>query len=294
MNNNAQTKQTESKPNITLVLTIIIIAILALSIGGYFAWKYVSVLLTNPSETTQETLAIKKHSQKINILENVLRYPNFLELDKETDTDTGSKLTMKMLTSDDVTTVYLYYEELILGNNWVENGKGLATDLTGGYFRIEEKNFQADINIKQLSSNTSIEISIYFENDDINFSHIKPDISINNTSNIKKPDSQSTQNIKNNEYIIYDSDTRIIDESELHSLSNWELKLARNEIYARHGRKFEHQDLSCYFAKQNWYSIDPNYKETNLNKNEQKNIATILDYEKKVNSDYTNRDSGCK
>ncbi len=288
MNTNSEDKQNKPKSNTALIVVLVIIVVLLIfGIGGYFTWKYISGLLDNTQETTQETLEVKKHSQKINVLENVLRYPNFLELDKETNTDTGSKLTMKMLTSDDVKTVYLYYEELILGNNWLENGKGLATDLTGGYFRIEEKDFQADINIKQLFSNTSIEISIYFENDDINFSHIKPDISINNTSN-------TSINAKmQNGFIFYDSDTRIINENELYDLSHWELKVARNEIYARHGRKFVHKDLSCYFAQQTWYSIDTNYQEGNLSKTEQKNIATILAYEEKIDSSYLRHDSGC-
>lgn len=292
--NNSNENQNKPKPNTaTIIILIVLLVLIIFGVGGYFTWKYISNIFKNTKNLTEETVQKEIHSQKINILENVLSYPNCVEFDKETNTDTGSKINMKMVTSDDVKTVYLYYEELILGNNWVDNGRGLGTDLSGGYFRIEEKDFQADINIKQQNEKTSIEISIYFENDDINFSHVKPDISINNTSNIKKPNDEIIKDIKKNEYIFDDSNSRIISKSELYNLSPWELKVARNEIYARHGREFVHKDLACYFASQSWYSIDPNYKEGKLNSTEQKNVATILAYEKEIDSSYLNEDSGC-
>lgn len=96
-----------------------------------------------------------------------------------------------------------------------------------------------------------------------------------------------------NGYVIADSNSRIISESEITSLTPWQLKAARNEIYARHGREFVHQDLSCYFATQNWYAVDPNYSETLLSYTENKNVATILNYEEKIASSYLRVDSGC-
>lgn len=94
-------------------------------------------------------------------------------------------------------------------------------------------------------------------------------------------------------YIIDDSDTRIISESELAGHTPWQLKVARNEIYARHGREFVHKDLQCYFRAQSWYSINPNFSETLLSNTENKNIATILNYEEKMNSPLLRKDSGC-
>jgi len=96
-----------------------------------------------------------------------------------------------------------------------------------------------------------------------------------------------------NDYVIYDSNTREVTKSELQSLSEWQLKVARNEIYARYGRQFEHQDLQCYFDKQPWYKTDSNFAESDLTSIENKNIATILEYEKEINSSYLNYDSGC-
>lgn len=96
-----------------------------------------------------------------------------------------------------------------------------------------------------------------------------------------------------NSFVINDSNTRVITTSELTNLTPWQLKVARNEIYARHGRPFVHKDLQCYFAKQSWYRGDPNFSESSLNAVEKKNAETIKNYEIKVNSPFYQTDSGC-
>lgn len=94
-------------------------------------------------------------------------------------------------------------------------------------------------------------------------------------------------------YVIADSDTRLIAEAELYSLTPWQLKVARNEIYARHGRPFVHQDMQCYFNLQSWYSINPNYSNDLLSSIETKNAETIKTYEQKINSPIFQVDTGC-
>lgn len=95
------------------------------------------------------------------------------------------------------------------------------------------------------------------------------------------------------DYIIDDSGTRVILQSELADLTPWQLKVARNEIYARHGRVFVHKDLQCYFAKKSWYKEDSNFSESSLSTTENKNIATISSYEEKTGSPLASSDSGC-
>ena len=64
-----------------------------------------------------------------------------------------------------------------------------------------------------------------------------------------------------------------------------ELRLARNEIYARHGRRFLDSDLQKYFNHQKWYNgyIEPEdfIDENEMTKLEIKNAKFILEYEKK-------------
>ncbi len=61
------------------------------------------------------------------------------------------------------------------------------------------------------------------------------------------------------EYILPDSDRVYLSPADYQGLSDWELILARNEIYARHGRLFNDPDIQAYFNGCSWYhgSIAP-------------------------------------
>ena len=55
------------------------------------------------------------------------------------------------------------------------------------------------------------------------------------------------------EYIFPDSDSRYLTEDELINLDSDALKLARNEIFARHGYIFKDKGLQEYFNSTTWY-----------------------------------------
>ncbi len=55
------------------------------------------------------------------------------------------------------------------------------------------------------------------------------------------------------DYILPDSATRLYTKAELDKFSAEELKIARNEIYARYGRKFKDEELQSYFDSKDWY-----------------------------------------
>lgn len=85
------------------------------------------------------------------------------------------------------------------------------------------------------------------------------------------------------EYILPGSDSRYIDESELYGLSAAECRLARNELYARHGRKFNSADLQNYFNAQSWYSptVEADaFSDSMFNEYEKANRDLIMAYEK--------------
>lgn len=67
-------------------------------------------------------------------------------------------------------------------------------------------------------------------------------------------DTQAETWLDNSEYILPDSNLRYINREELIFLDKDMLRIARNEIYARHGRKFETADLNEYFSAQSWYN----------------------------------------
>lgn len=87
------------------------------------------------------------------------------------------------------------------------------------------------------------------------------------------------------DYILPYSNSEYLTESDLYGLTERELKIARNEIYARHGRQFLDEDLQAYFNSKSWYNgaiaaddFDKNYSSV-FNKFEQKNSALISEYE---------------
>jgi hypothetical protein len=75
---------------------------------------------------------------------------------------------------------------------------------------------------------------------------------------------------------------RLLTEEMLHGLSLYELRLLRNEIYARRGRQFKTQWLSQYFYSQPWYDPRDDNKEPPLSDTEKKNVDTIVAYERKL------------
>ncbi|HDR3490287.1 TcaA 3rd/4th domain-containing protein [Bacillus wiedmannii] len=60
-----------------------------------------------------------------------------------------------------------------------------------------------------------------------------------------------------NGFIFPDSDIRKLTSADLAYLSKEQLKIARNEIYARHGHMFQTKDMQAYFSKQSWYRENP-------------------------------------
>lgn len=87
------------------------------------------------------------------------------------------------------------------------------------------------------------------------------------------------------DYIIADSYTRALTTDELTTLTREELQIARNEILARHGRKFEDENMKMYFESKSWYSgtIEPTefdaYYDSILSEVEKANIQLIQSVE---------------
>lgn len=71
----------------------------------------------------------------------------------------------------------------------------------------------------------------------------------------------------------------LLTENDLIGLSKSELRILRNEIYARHGYIFKSQDLRDYFSTKSWYS--PRYDDVSsqLSTIEKKNVEFIKKHE---------------
>ena len=81
------------------------------------------------------------------------------------------------------------------------------------------------------------------------------------------------------------STTAIKDET-LGAMFTEDLRVLRNEIYARHGRVFKDVTLQKYFESQAWYRADPAFLDEQLNEIEAQNLAKIKEAEETATSKF--------
>ena len=84
-------------------------------------------------------------------------------------------------------------------------------------------------------------------------------------------------------------ENKAITEQMLRGLSLHELRLLRNEVYARHGRMFRADWLQQYFYFQPWYTPDDNFKDEELSGNDKLNVETIVKYENKIHQELSSK-----
>lgn len=80
------------------------------------------------------------------------------------------------------------------------------------------------------------------------------------------------------EYLIPDSDTRYLSDAEVNTMSQDFARYALNEIYARHGRRFNDAALQAYFDEKTWYYgyVDPrDFNEDWLSPLEKENVRKL-------------------
>ena len=85
------------------------------------------------------------------------------------------------------------------------------------------------------------------------------------------------------DYVLPGSDMRYVSKEELKDFTAEQCRLARNELYARHGRIFDDEFLQKYFSSKDWYSpsiATADFKESMLNEYEIANRDLIVEYEK--------------
>ncbi|MBM6855188.1 YARHG domain-containing protein [Mediterraneibacter glycyrrhizinilyticus] len=78
------------------------------------------------------------------------------------------------------------------------------------------------------------------------------------------------------DYVIPDSNTKLLADADIEGLSAQQLNYARNEIYARHGRMFDSDELQKYFESKSWYKAQYTADEF-----DQQSDSVLTDTEKK-------------
>lgn len=101
-------------------------------------------------------------------------------------------------------------------------------------------------------------------------------------NSVEQETEETEQETESGEYILPTSDSEYLTKDDLAGLTAEECRLARNEIYARHGRMFQDEELQSYFDSLDWYqpAIEPDdFQESMLNEYEVANRDLIIEYE---------------
>lgn len=109
--------------------------------------------------------------------------------------------------------------------------------------------------------------------------------SSNSSTNDSNNDENSDQNHKTEE--VENTTIDLLSESDLEGLTANDLRIKRNEIFAKHGYKFKSEDLQKHFSQFDWYSPKHNDVTDMLTETDKKNIELIQKYEAKIKENNT-------
>lgn len=110
----------------------------------------------------------------------------------------------------------------------------------------------------------------------------------NQDADVQDQDEQSQNDVQNevaddSEYILPESNTRLLTEADLSGLTKEQLRLARNEMFARYGMIFGVDDLDAYFSSKTWYepkiASSEFYDQVEMSMTEEKNLILIQEME---------------
>lgn len=124
--------------------------------------------------------------------------------------------------------------------------------------------------------------------DDFSSEEIEQDIvsDSNEADSSQQEDTLSDEIVEEaSQYVLPDSDSTYLTKSDLYGLTQEDCRLARNELYARHGRKFDDEGLQEYFNSKDWYQgyIEPSdFNDSVLNDYEIANRDLIVQFEEEM------------
>lgn len=155
--------------------------------------------------------------------------------------------------------------------------------------------------IDSIKSNQTVTIDgqLYFDNEKL---YITPFIILDENGNdlIETFEENQTKQLEeemeeknkseaiNNDYILPQSSSRLLTDSDISGLDLREINYAKNEIYARHGRLFDSAELQNYFNSKNWYHgtiAADTFSNALLSDVEQKNAEFLSTIEFNMNPD---------
>lgn len=273
-----------------LIVLIVIAAIAVLGLAGYFAYRFVKGQPLGQDTGTKEAQeeAVDK-TTSVKALIEMLLYPGSEIIDQKQEMDGVYVAEVNLSSQDPVDQIKNYYLKLIQDKKWQVTRQGSDPNYENYFITFTDGVFTDDLDITKYDGDDYVTIQHILNGEAL----VSDGLYVPQASSVNSPSASVPTTAATGDYVIAYSSERIINGDELINLTPWQLKVARNEIYARHGRPFVHKDMQCYFAKKSWYKVDANYDASSLSYIENTNVAMIQAYEQATNSPLASSDSGC-
>lgn len=165
--------------------------------------------------------------------DNSIEFSNIIIYDKIRDEKISGAVLQKVVGDDDNKFSMEDILEMIKASD-IENAENSEAKENN---KIESKKNEEELNDK----NEAVDNKKIDKNDKMEDSPVEEEIE------------ENTEDTANADYIIPYSDTRYLSQQDLMGMNKGTLRAARNEIYARYGRKFKAKDLQDYFNSKSWY-----------------------------------------
>lgn len=221
-----------------------------------------------------DALATNLKSDNLKVIQNLKNDISSVSLDKDyVSADDQKKLDAYSTEVEKYIKEENYAQAVTTLNSW-------KTDVTALKKTIDDKKAaeQAKAESKRAAESKAAE-SKAAESKKNQTTETKKDSSKKDSS---KNNSSSSNSSASSDYVLPGSSSQYLSASDVKNLSSYQLMIARNEIYARHGRKFNDSELQAYFNGKSWYkgTVNPEDFSTSVfNDYEIKNIQLIQSYE---------------
>ena len=169
----------------------------------------------------------------LTIVKDDIEFGNLTIYNKTRDENTSNIVLQKIIGKDDIQFSMEDILEMIKVSD-IENAENNKTKEDN---KAESKENEEELNNK----NEAVDSKKIENNDKIEDNPVEEEIE------------ENTADTANADYIIPYSDTRYLSQQDLIGMNKGTLRAARNEIYARYGRKFKAKDLQDYFNSKSWY-----------------------------------------
>lgn len=224
---------------------------------------------------------------------------NLSEAGRDSRTDVPDKTPAKKNKKGALIAIIVLLIVLILGVSgtafWMLGGRDMILDVFGitEYTDIPSDESIEQENFDETSSDKTENSEIEEENFNVDKEEMetsKDDEELLAESSTESPELQEIDDIQDStdadtEYVLEYSDSEYLSKNDLYGLTAEQCRIARNELYARHGRLFDDEELQKYFDSCSWYigSISAEeFSESMLNEYEIANRDLIVEYEKEM------------